>query len=506
MSGCHSSGRASAEDARAAPALREEHAMQSSALRIEEPPELPTPCEPEPALEVRAVFNGFLIGTRLLPESGGRRRPQLGPKANYVIGESPSADAPAPSEILGAKDLPLVSRWTGGFLVTVTPKMTGDVAVGGKVYQLADYLAGRGSSFTLPTDARARINCGAMSFRLDHTADVKPMPRRRFAWSWREQRFTLASVLAIALVLTLGFAVPPDGATASGDLLGMGRHFVPFTITAPEPEKAPEVANAKPDRTPGDEGKAHAGPSGKMGDPDSKQPTGRYAVAGNGIDMHLGKAQAVAAARNAGILGILNRATASPFASIFGRDSAVGDAAETVLGNLIGNEVANGYGLGGLGPTGSGAGGGGMGLATIGIGRFNTLGHDGYGRGPGIGGLGTRHVTKAPSFTLGVANVRGSLDKEIIRRVVRLHLNEVRYCYDQELVKKAAIEGRVAVQFVISPQGQVMSSVLQSTTMGNVRVEKCVVDAVKRWEFPKPAKGGIVIVSYPFNFVAGAGG
>jgi hypothetical protein len=42
--------------------------------------------------------------------------------------------------------------------------------------------------------------------------------------------------------------------------------------------------------------------------------------------------------------------------------------------------------------------------------------------------------------------------------------------------------------------------------MGNLRVEKCVVDAVKRWPFPKPANGGIVIVSYPFNFVAGAGG
>jgi len=82
----------------------------------------------------------------------------------------------------------------------------------------------------------------------------------------------------------------------------------------------------------------------------------------------------------------------------------------------------------------------------------------------------------------------------------------VKYCYDKELTKKASLEGRISVNFVISPVGEVISSVLQSSTMGNLQVEKCVLDAVKRWPFPKPANGGIVIVSYPFNFLAGTGG
>jgi TonB family protein len=69
-----------------------------------------------------------------------------------------------------------------------------------------------------------------------------------------------------------------------------------------------------------------------------------------------------------------------------------------------------------------------------------------------------------------------------------------------------ALGGRISVQFIIAATGQVINSFIQSTTMGNVRVEKCVVDAVKRWEFPKPTGGGIAIVSYPFNFVAGSGG
>jgi hypothetical protein len=58
------------------------------------------------------------------------------------------------------------------------------------------------------------------------------------------------------------------------------------------------------------------------------------------------------------------------------------------------------------------------------------------------------------------------------------------------------------VQFAISPVGQVLTSVMQSTTMENARVENCVVNAVRRWEFPKPTGGGVVIVLYPFSFTS----
>ena len=50
-----------------------------------------------------------------------------------------------------------------------------------------------------------------------------------------------------------------------------------------------------------------------------------------------------------------------------------------------------------------------------------------------------------------------------------------------------------------------MASVLQNSTMGNARVENCIVQAVRRWEFPKPLGGGIVIVSYPFVFTPAGG-
>ena len=102
--------------------------------------------------------------------------------------------------------------------------------------------------------------------------------------------------------------------------------------------------------------------------------------------------------------------------------------------------------------------------------------------------------------------VRGSLDREIIRRVVRRHINEIRYCYEQELARAPMLAGRAAVQFTINASGAVVASVLASSTLANPRVEACAVQAVRRWAFPQPAGGGIVIATYPFTFVpAGLG-
>jgi len=137
-------------------------------------------------------------------------------------------------------------------------------------------------------------------------------------------------------------------------------------------------------------------------------------------------------------------------------------------------------GLGNLGTIGKGGGGG-----------------NGSGYGRGAGGLGGKRA-KAPDVIPGQANVRGSLDGEIIRRIIRRHVNEVKYCYEQELVKKPDLGGRIMVQFTIAASGQVIASVLQNSTVGNAHVENCTVLAVRRWEFPKPRGGGIVIVSYPF--------
>jgi TonB family protein len=132
-------------------------------------------------------------------------------------------------------------------------------------------------------------------------------------------------------------------------------------------------------------------------------------------------------------------------------------------------------------------------LGTIGRGS-GTPGGGGYGG--KVGALKTRKAG-APEVVPGTAEVRGSLDKELIRRIIRRHINEVKFCYESQLTRYPDLQGRVMVQFTIGANGQVMASVVQSSTMGNPPVEGCIANAVKRWEFPRP-QGGIVVVTYPF--------
>jgi len=92
------------------------------------------------------------------------------------------------------------------------------------------------------------------------------------------------------------------------------------------------------------------------------------------------------------------------------------------------------------------------------------------------------------------------LDKEIIRRIIRRHIEQVLACYEPERRKKADLSGRINVQFTIAASGDVTASRLVSSTMRNAVVEACTVAAVKGWEFPKPLGGGHVDVTYPFVF------
>ncbi len=140
---------------------------------------------------------------------------------------------------------------------------------------------------------------------------------------------------------------------------------------------------------------------------------------------------------------------------------------------------------------------------TIGPGNQGTIGHgggggSGSGYGRGAGGLGGRRG-RAPRIRSGAAMVRGALSKEVIRRIVRRHINEVKFCYEKQLAQSPNIAGRVSLKFIISGAGTVQKSAVADSTLGNPQVESCMVRAARRWRFPKPDGGGIVVVTYPFQ-------
>jgi hypothetical protein len=97
----------------------------------------------------------------------------------------------------------------------------------------------------------------------------------------------------------------------------------------------------------------------------------------------------------------------------------------------------------------------------------------------------------------------GSLDKEVIRSVIRAHGTAVRTCYEKGLSRNLDLQGRISYQFTIAADGTVITAMVQSSTMNDVTVEDCLGQEICTWEFPRPIGGGIVIVSYPFNFTHG---
>jgi len=56
----------------------------------------------------------------------------------------------------------------------------------------------------------------------------------------------------------------------------------------------------------------------------------------------------------------------------------------------------------------------------------------------------------------------------------------------------------VAGKCIIAPTGAVQTAIKASSTVGNPQLEGCIVNAVRRWNFPAPEGGGIVAVTYPF--------
>jgi hypothetical protein len=229
----------------------------------------------------------------------------------------------------------------------------------------------------------------------------------------------------------------------------------------------------------------HKGEEGKAGKEDSEQENKKLAIKGpkDNEDLELKKARDMEVAMNAGIASELQ--VASPWGT---SSESIGSDAIHALGNLQGDSFGEARGFGGLGLHGAGRGGGGISERGIGLANVGTAGRGGGGRGgsgygKGAGDLGERRA-RVPKIVPGRPNVQGSLDKEIIRRVVRQHRREIKYCYESQLQKNKNLKGRVVVRFTISATGSVVSAVVKQSNLKNAAVERCMTGKIRRWVFP----------------------
>jgi hypothetical protein len=458
----------------------------------------------------------------------------LSPPRPFYVGEAPEdkkaakenpVDYLMSGEVLGTTRLPLVVEAGGGVAVTIPAGATCEVEQGEEVTtfeqlqhagQLQQSSAVPGAlQYALPPEATVKVRHKGFVFV------VKPVKAGKKVTGhididYRPLAYVGGSALLFSVFLIMFYFLPPSAGALSLDMLDTDNRLVKFLMEPPETqeEETPEwLQTSDQQDKEGGTGKRHKGDEGQMGKKESKKTSNRYAIEGpeDNEDPHMAREEAKEMAQNAGILGTLKAMSGSwnSPTSPFGRDTALGNDAMSAMGALMGDQAGENFGFGGLGLRGTGRGGGGTGEGTIGLGNLGTIGHgagggSGSGYGSGKGGFKGRQAA-VPKIRSGTADVRGSLSKEVIRRVIRRHINEVKFCYEQELNQRPDLEGRVTVKFIISPTGAVQSALVSETTLGAPRSENCIAQAVRRWTFPAPEGGGIVIVNYPFMLTASGG-
>ncbi len=96
--------------------------------------------------------------------------------------------------------------------------------------------------------------------------------------------------------------------------------------------------------------------------------------------------------------------------------------------------------------------------------------------------------------------VRGSLEREAVQRVVRKHRHEIKHCYETQLRKDQSLAGEITVKLTLASTGHVVSSISARSTLKNRALQACMHSKIRRWVFPEPEGDGIVVVRYPFRF------
>ena len=166
---------------------------------------------------------------------------------------------------------------------------------------------------------------------------------------------------------------------------------------------------------------------------------------------------------------------------------------------------------------------------ATGFGGDNSFG-DGVATGQGSGTLQRAAVTNSMGSLTGVANgvigttskgaeglsakttvytagipaetvVLGSMDPDIIRRILMDNLPKFRFCYQSELERAGTeVQGVIKLNFVIGASGHVAQAGVDNASGIPAPVRRCVVDVLRGIQFPEPMGGGTVEVKQPMNF------
>ena len=432
----------------------------------------------------------------------------IAPRTPVLIGEGAACALAVPANRLPMPQYPVLRYQGGEYSFAFARGMTGALDERGVRSTLAELVRSRRASADAAVPGGFTVavpRAGAVRAELGANLAIEARPRRPEPlvvppW-WERINYQFLNLFLVLLFLQSGFIVasnnfPYQTDVLADDLFKNPSRMAKFIIKPPEApkpaEKLPGEKSPKKEEQSGEMAEKNKGEEGKMGKKEAPRTDGKSAP--KAIDPN-----AKEVVKRMGVLGALGRGGGGGLATVFGSGGLGGDLRGAV-GNMFGNTVGDSLGFGGLGVRGSGGGGGGAG-ETVGIGGIGTKGRGGGlgGYGQGVGSLG-RKTDRDIAITAGVAQVMGSIDKELIRRVIQEHAAQIRFCYEEQLTVNPKLAGKVAIKWVIDADGNASNASVDagSTTLASDKVHQCMMARIVSWQFPKPKGGGIAVITYPW--------
>jgi hypothetical protein len=93
---------------------------------------------------------------------------------------------------------------------------------------------------------------------------------------------------------------------------------------------------------------------------------------------------------------------------------------------------------------------------------------------------------KAPQVRIGDVDASKGIPIDVIRRIVRQNYGRYRACYENGLKRDSELQGKVGVGFVIERDGGTSNLRDGGSTLPDVAVIRCIMNAVGGLAFPKP--------------------
>jgi len=424
-----------------------------------------------------------------------------GLKHSFSVGSAAGVDFIMGDSKLGAPKFEVVRSDGQSFSVRFTGKMKGELTRKGDTKDLKEVIEsgkasheGEAYTLTLQADDFFWVDLGGVTLELC----FQPVPKRVVAPLGESLDYTALNIFLVMFFVASVFVIGAMNRTGEDDqyadeLAADNARIAKLIIKPPETQKNKflERLNQQKEekKKSGEMAAKHRNDEGQMGKKDAAKTNNRTAPKGEPNKKD--EARALTAKIFGGGKGGIS--------TVFGKSGLGGDL-KSAMGNMFGAKAGDSGGFGGMGLRGSGGGGGGTG-DTVGIGGIGTKGRGGgtgaYGSGVGV--LGGKQSVDV-GITSSDPEVMGSLDKELIRKVIHMNRGQIRYCYESLLNRFPKLGGKVAVKFVITATGAVASSSVAQSTAGNADLETCVAGRVRTWKFPEPKGGGVVVVTYPFIF------